>query len=65
MLQTCKSLYSSPANHYFLPNPEWQLTPLSPLGITSTLSEINQSMNEQEAASCVSGITRHVYLRLW
>ena len=33
MSQTCKSLYSSPANHV-LPNPEWRQTPLRPLGIT-------------------------------
>ena len=26
---------------------------------------VNEVYHEQEAASCVSGITRHVYLRLW
>ena len=26
---------------------------------------VNEVYHEQEAASCVSGITWHVYLRLW
>ena len=55
MWQTCKSLYSSPANHYFLPNPEWRQTPLKPLGNTWGAFDLPESESGFEIMILIHG----------